>query len=228
MKQKIISIIPARGGSKGIPRKNVKLLNNKPLIAYSIEQSLHSKLINKTYVSTEDNEIKRISIEYGAEVIDRPQELAGDTVSTEAVFLHVAEYLKNDFNYMVLLQPTSPIRYPRQIDEAIDIIIKKKGDSLLSVYKNEYSLWNKNGSSINYDYKNRPRRQDRDWEFVENGSIYITKKEILINEKNRLGGKILMYKMPKWMSFEIDKIFDFELIEWLLTSKYLKERINHN
>lgn len=222
MKQKIISIIPARGGSKGIPRKNVKLLNNKPLIAYSIEQSLHSKLINKTYVSTEDNEIKRISKEYGAEVIDRPQELAGDIVSTEAVILHVAEYLKNDFNYMVLLQPTSPIRYPRQIDKAIELIIKEKGDSLLSVYKNEYSLWNNNGSPINYDYKNRLRRQDRDWEFVENGSIYITKKEILINEKNRLGGKILMYKMPKWMSFEIDEIFDFELIEWLLNSKYLK------
>ena len=149
MKQKIISIIPARGGSKGIPRKNVKLLNNKPLIAYSIEQSLHSKLINKTYVSTEDNEIKRISKEYGAEVIDRPQELAGDIVSTEAVILHVAEYLKNDFNYMVLLQPTSPIRYPRQIDKAIELIIKEKGDSLLSVYKNEYSLWNNNGGPIN-------------------------------------------------------------------------------
>jgi len=217
---KIIAIIPARGESKGIPRKNLKLIGGKPLIAYSIDVSLKTELISETYVSTEDEEIKNISLSFGAKVIDRPRELASDTTSTELVLLHAAEYLKNEFDYFILLQPTSPIRYPEQIDEAINLILDQKGDSLLSVFRNDTFFWSKNGVSLNYDYKNRPRRQDKDWEFIENGSIYITKKEILLNEKNRLGGKILMYLMPKWMSFEIDEPFDIELIEFLIQTKY--------
>lgn len=222
MTHKIISIIPARGSSKGIPRKNLKLIAGKPLIAYSIEQSLNSRLINDTYVSTEDQEIKNIALGYGAKVIDRPPELATDVASTESVLLHAAKYLKHDFDCIVLLQPTSPLRFPKQIDEAIDLYLKRKGDSLLSVYINGSFLWSKNGKSLNYDYKNRPRRQDKTWEFVENGSIYITRKEILLNEKNRLGGKILFYIMPKWMSYEIDEPFDLEIIEYLINKKYNK------
>ena len=129
MKYKIISIIPARGGSKGIPRKNLKLLNNKPLISYSIEQSLKSKLIHDTYVSTEDKEIKEIALTYGAKIIDRPVELASDTSSTESVLLHSAKFLGNYFDYIVLLQPTSPLRYSKQVDQAIDLIIKENTDS---------------------------------------------------------------------------------------------------
>ena len=216
---RIISIIPARGGSKGILRKNIKFLYNKPLIAYSIEQSLKSKLVDSTYVSTEDHEIKEVSLSYGAKVIDRPEEFAIDKASTESVLLHAANYLNMKFDYLVLLQPTSPIRYPIQIDEAIELIINKKADSLLSVYQNDSFYWSINCKSINYDYENRPRRQDKEWEFIENGSIYITKKETLLSEKNRLGGKIILYEMPKWMSFEIDEQFDFELIEFLIKSK---------
>lgn len=216
---RIISIIPARGGSKGILRKNIKFLYNKPLIAYSIEQSLKSKLIDDTFVSTEDDEIKIISMKYGAKVINRPPELATDTSSTEMVLLHASKVLNNNFDYMVLLQPTSPIRYPKQINEAIELIQKENTDSLLSVYKNKSFLWDKNGLSLNYDFKNRPRRQDKEWEFVENGSIYITKKDTLLNGRNRLGGNISFYEMPKWMSFEVDKPFDFELIEFLMRKK---------
>ncbi len=160
MTNKIISIIPARGGSKGIPKKNLKLLNGKPLIAYSIEQSLKSKLIDFTYVSTEDQDIKEVSLSYGAKVIDRPEEFATDKASTESVLLHASEFLNNDFDIIVLLQPTSPLRLATQIDEAIELLISQKGDSLLSVFENNSFLWAKNGTSINYDYKNRPRRQD--------------------------------------------------------------------
>jgi N-acylneuraminate cytidylyltransferase len=220
MKKKFIAIIPARGGSRGIKKKNIKLLVDKPLIAYSIEQSLNSKQIIETYVSTEDNEIKDVAIKYRAKVIDRPVELASDTASTESVLLHAAEYLNNEFDYIVLLQPTSPLRYSSQIDEAIDLIINQQGDSLLSVYENHSFLWNRNGTPINYDYKARPRRQDKNWEFVENGSIYITKKETLLKEKNRLGNKIITYLMPKWMSFEIDETLDFKLVEYLIKTKY--------
>lgn len=223
---RVISIIPARGGSKGIYKKNLRLLNNRPLVVYSIEQSLQAKLIDETYVSTEDNEIRKVSIENGAKVIDRPPELANDTTSTESVLLHATEYSKNVFDYIVLLQPTSPMRFPRQIDEAIKLILKEDGDSLLSVYQNASFFWNNDGTSINCNYKNRPRRQDKEWEFVENGSIYITKKETLLKEKNRLGGKIIMYEMPKWMSFEIDEPFDFELIEYLMKTKNKTEFLN--
>jgi YrbI family 3-deoxy-D-manno-octulosonate 8-phosphate phosphatase len=217
---KIVSIIPARGGSKGILKKNLQLLNGFPLIAYSILQSKEVDLINETYVSTEDSEIKNIALKYGASVIDRPKSLASDTASTEAVLLHASEYLDQDFDYMILLQPTSPLRYSKHIYEALELIIKENGDSLLSVYQNDSFLWSRDGTPINYDYKNRPRRQDKKWEYVENGSIYITKKTILNDYENRLGGKILTYIMPKWMSIEVDEPIDLELANFLIKTKY--------
>jgi len=221
---KIVAIIPARGGSKGIPKKNIKNLSGKPLICWSIEQALNSKLVCDVYVSTDDEEIKNISKNFGAKVIHRPEELSGDKASTESALLHASEYLKKDYDYMILLQCTSPVRTSEQIDNAIKQILTEKTDSLLSGYTNDSFLW-LNGKSINYNYKNRPRRQDKEWEFVENGSIYIFKKNILLNEKNRLGGKISQFMMPKWMSFEIDELFDFELVEFLMNNKYLKQNL---
>lgn len=131
-----------------------------------------------------------------------------------------------DFDYIILLQPTSPIRFPEQIDESIELIINEEGDSLLSVCQNDSFLWDKEGNSINYDFRHRPRRQEKEWEYIENGSIYITKKEILLKEKNRLGGKILTYEMPRWMSFEIDDKFDFELIEYLIKTRHRRSPLD--
>lgn len=224
MTQKVISIIPARGGSKGIKSKNIRILNGMPLIAYSIQQSLNSKLIDATYVSTEDPEIKRISLNFGANVIDRPPELATDTCSTPSVLLHAVKKLDYDFDLLVLLQPTSPLRYSEQIDESIKYFLDNNGDSLLSVCQNASFFWNNEGKSINYDFKNRPRRQDKDWELIENGSIYITRKETLLKENNQLGGKILTYQMPQWMSIEIDESTDLEIVEYLIKKRYYVER----
>ncbi len=218
----IISIIPARGGSKSIPHKNLKKLLGKPLIAHSIEQSLASRYVDQTIVSTEDPEIAEISTKYGAKVIMRPQNLATDTAQTEPVLTHVLEQLHIkgiEPDYVVLLQPTSPIRRPIDIDNAIETIIDGSGDSLLSVTENKSFFWSKENKPLNYNYQSRPRRQDKQWELIENGSIYITKKEILINRKNRLDGNILTYGMPDWASFEIDTPFDFEIVEYVLRKK---------
>ncbi len=222
----IISIIPARGGSKGIINKNLKLIGNIPLVAHSIKHSLKSKIISETYVSTDSTEIKMISLKYGAKVIDRPAEYASDTATTESVMKHASNYLNNDFDYIVLLQPTSPLRFPENIDESIKLILEENSDSLLSVYKNDSFLWGSNNKPINYNFKQRPRRQDKEWEYVENGSIYITNKKIFLEENSRLGGKISKYIMPKWMSFEIDTPFDFELVEFIYTTKFKHHQRN--
>lgn len=212
---KVVAVIPARGGSKGICKKNIKILKRKPLIEWTIEQALDSRYIDGIYVSTDDEEISKISKNKGVNVIDRPGKISGDTATTESALIHASEYLNNNYDIMILLQCTSPLRSSKQIDEALEKMISEKSDSLLSGYINDRFLW-RGGKSINYDYTNRPRRQDKEWEFVENGSIYIFKKEILLKYKNRLGGKISQYEMPKWMSFEIDDQFDFDLIEYLM------------
>ena len=218
---KTIAIIPARGGSKSIPRKNIKMLYGKPLIVWTIKQALASK-IDEVYVSTENGEITDIAQKAGAKIIKRPIKLAQDDISTESVLLHASKVLKDDYDIMILLQCTSPLRFPSQINEAIDLFIKEKADSLVSVYKNEKFLW-KDGKPFNYDFKNRPRRQEKEWELAENGSICIFKKEILLKEKNRLGGKIIFYVMPKWMSLDIDEEDDFKMAEFLMRTKYLEK-----
>lgn len=214
----IVAIIPARGCSKSIPKKNIKLLAGKPLIAYSIEQAKNSKLINKVVVSTDDDEIAEVAEKYGAEVIKRPDELATDTAPTEPVLQHAVKELEKQgykADLIVLLQPTSPLREKDDIDDAIKTLQEKNADSLLSVCPNHLFLWKEDGISINYDYKKRPRRQDME-QYAENGSIYVTKTNILMKENNRLGGKIALHIMKPENSLEIDDEFDFWLIEQMM------------
>lgn len=218
----VVSIIPARGGSKGIPRKNLKSLLGKPLIAHTIQQSLASSYVDQTIVSTEDLEIEETSRKYGATILRRATNLATDITPTESVLIDVIEQLHAkgiDPDYIVLLQPTSPIRRSFDIDCAIEMLIDGNADSLLSVYENRSFLWTRDNKPLNYNYADRPRRQDKKWEFVENGSIYITKRDVFVKFKNRLGGNILTYPMPEWASKEIDEPSDFELIEYLMRQK---------
>ncbi|HLC46764.1 MAG TPA: acylneuraminate cytidylyltransferase family protein [Candidatus Nanoarchaeia archaeon] len=221
---KVVAIIPARGGSKGIPRKNIKDLAGKPLIAHTILQSLNSKLVTRTIVSTDDDEISRISKKFGAEVIIRPAELAVDTAPTEPCMLHVLEVLKEREGYVpdlvVLLQCTSPLRKKNDIDKAIKKLIDTGADSLLTVCNNHAFIWklgkDKSGKetalSVNYDYNSRPRRQDREPEFKENGSVYVTRIATFLKNKNRLGGRVQIHVMDADDSWEIDDPFDFYLI----------------
>lgn len=223
-----LSLIPARGGSKGIPNKNIKFLDGKPLIYYSIEVAKKAKLVNKVVVSTDRKEIAAVAKKYGAEVIDRPAELASDESPTELTMIHaVVELEKSGYkpDYIVLLQPTSPLRYPDDVDNSINKILKDKADSLLSVQFNKHFLWKDDKGKftpVNYDILDRPRRQDRDLEFLENGSIYVTKYDVLHAHKSRLGGKVGYYVMDEESSIEIDSEFDFWLAEMVL-KKYNKQ-----
>ncbi|MCJ7471358.1 MAG: acylneuraminate cytidylyltransferase family protein [Actinobacteria bacterium] len=216
----IVAVIPARGGSKGIPRKNIIDFCGKPLIAWSILQSKNCKMIDEVYVSSDDDEIIDISCTYGAKAINRPRELATDFSTTEEALLHAVSIIeeKADIDIVVFLQATSPLRGKKDIEEALTEFRTQKVDSLFSAAKLEdFFIWKKTSDgfkSMNYDYRKRIRRQDVEMQYVENGSIYIFKPSILKKYNNRLGGRIGVYEMEFWKTWEIDTIEDKELCEW--------------
>ena len=221
----IISIIPARGGSKGIPRKNIKLLNGKPLISYSIDASNSCSLIDDTYVSTEDGEISEISKGNNAEVIERPDELAGDDSSSIDVILHVLDYLENRGklpDLFVLLQPTSPLRTSEDIEASINSFLESDCDSLVSVCELDHrSLLNfslEDGFLVqnNNEALFNSRRQDIPTHYSLNGAIYITTPEFIRKNRSFYSDKTIPHVMSKEKSIDIDTSFDFKLAEFLL------------
>jgi len=233
-KNKIIAIIPARGGSKGIPKKNIVNFSGKPLLAWSIEDAKDSKLINDVYVSTDDKAIAEVSKDYGAKVIWRPKEISGDFSPSEDALKHAINeiYKKNPekINYIVFLQATSPLRETKDIDNAINKIISEKADSLFSGAEiGDFLIWKKDKNqlkSLNYNYKNRKRRQDFGKQFVENGSIYIFKPEVLFKYNNRLGGKIVISEMEFWKSFEVDNLKDLKFCQEIFKIKGFNKKGN--
>jgi CMP-N,N'-diacetyllegionaminic acid synthase len=218
----IVTIIPARGGSKGIPQKNLQILANKPLIAHSILDAQESKLVEQCYVSTDDSQIAKIAQQYGAKIIIRPAELANDTASSESALLHALNEIENQGiqpEIIVFLQCTSPIRTGQEIDQAIAQFQSENADSLLSVSPSHRFLWEEvdgAGQGINYDYRSRPRRQDMKPQYMENGSIYIFKPWVLKEINNRLGGKITLFKMTEKANIDIDSLIDFQIAEFFL------------
>jgi len=219
---KIISIIPARGGSKGLLHKNIMHLMGKPLLVHTIEQSLDSILIDETIVSTDDSAIKDIAERNGATVIKRPIELAGDFISSEEVIKHTIKVLEEQGNkpdIIVFLQCTLPIRRKSDMDKQIQKLMDENYDSVFSVTKAKIFIWtNKNGVLIplNYDYKKRPMRQNKDIQYDETGSIYVFKTDVFEKENNRICGKFGIYEMPYECSFDIDNYFDLWLCEKIL------------
>jgi CMP-N,N'-diacetyllegionaminic acid synthase len=223
----IVAFIPARGGSKGVPKKNIKEIAGKPLIAWSIEQALASNLIDRVIVSTDCPEIAKVAKEYGAEVpFLRPDSISGDTATTESAMLHCCDYLeeRNELPELFLLvQATSPIRSKDQFDNAVIYFKKNNYDSVLTVSLSHRFTWkNPSNPSASYDYMNRPRRQDikkEDQEYLETGSFYITKTKLLIGSKNRLSGKVGMFETPEDESYEIDSLVDFKVCEAIFKIK---------
>lgn len=223
MKNKYLAIIPARGGSKRVPRKNVLDLCGKPLIAYTVEAALKSKYIDKVVVSSDDEEILQISKKFGAETIKRPDILASDTATTFDAIKHAIDSLEK-YEYIVLLQPTSPLRNSKHIDEAIELLKEKKASAVVSVCEMEHSpLWSNtldDTLSMNNFLKDEvlnKRSQDLEKYYRLNGAIYICKTELLLKEKSFfLKENIFAYIMDRKSSVDIDEEIDFKMAEFFL------------
>jgi CMP-N,N'-diacetyllegionaminic acid synthase len=221
----IIAIIPARGGSKGIPKKNIKLLNGKPLIAYTIEEALKSMLV-EVVVSTDCQEIAKISREYGARVVIRSNDLSKDATPTLPVLQDAILGLDGKYDAVMTLQATSPMRTAKHINEAIELFSKnKEADSLVSVVQVPHNFSPEKVMSVSGKYlsgNNKiKQRQEVEVMYARNGAaIYITKVEKL--NKYIFGGKVLPYLMSKISSFDIDDMEDWEIIKILI--KYREKK----
>ncbi|OHW61977.1 CMP-N,N'-diacetyllegionaminic acid synthase [Andreesenia angusta] len=223
----ILCIVPARGGSKGIPNKNLKSLLGKPLIAHTIEESLRSVYIDRIIVSTDSEEIGKVSTEYGAEVpFLRPNELAKDDTPGIAPVVHVINWIKENesiaYDYVCLLQCTSPLRRIEQVDEAIERIVGGGEDTLVSVCESkENPYWMKeikDGYLEEFIVQENQytRRQDIPKTYSLNGAIYIGKTKTILKEGNFLLDKTIAFIMDRASSVDIDDMLDFKFVEMLM------------
>ena len=215
------AIIPARGGSKGIPRKNLKLLEGKPLIVWSIEQVLATRGLTP-YVSTEDEEIADVARGAGAQVIERPEELAGDATASEPVIEHAIGVITAEAgrpDQVMFLQATSPLRLPGTLSRCLDEFAVTGADSMVGVVPAEIFMWRRVPHvEALYPVDARPRRQDlrpEQLRYRETGSLYLTRTEIYERHHNRLGGAIELFVMDPLEGIDIDAEHDFTLAESL-------------
>lgn len=229
-----LAIIPARGGSKGLAGKNIKELCGKPLIAWSIEAGYKSNYLDEIMVTTDCQNIAEVAKQYGANVpFLRPKELATDTATTFDAIKHTIDYYKNElkeFDYIVLLEPTSPLRESVDIDNAIKILLDSNADSIVGICRTEDQnpafLVLKNEKNFISGYENKEmkvlRRQDiKDVYFFE-GTIYISKTNILLDKKKFYHENTIGYEVPKYKSLEIDDIEDFIMVEAIMKYKGYK------
>jgi CMP-N-acetylneuraminic acid synthetase len=220
-----LAVIPARGGSKRLPRKNVLDLAGKPLIAWTIEAAKNSKYIDHFVVSTDDQEISDVSKKYGAEVLTRPGELATDTASSVDVVLHAIASQNQPYDYVILLQPTSPLRTAQHIDEAIELFFEKNANAVISVCETDHSpLWANTlpddgnmDDFIREEVKGK-RSQDLPAYYRLNGAVYIADTVSVVKEKSFYPEKTYSYVMEKSVSVDVDHRFDFKLVEVILSS----------
>ena len=215
-----IAFIPVRGGSKSIPLKNIKILAGKPLVYWTAKAANDAVCIDKVIIATDsidiENAVKKFNLQK-VELYKRKSENAQDTSSTESVMLEFIDAIKlNSADKFFLIQATSPLLKSKHIDEMYKKYLSDKADSALSCVLNKRFFWTKDGKSINYDYRKRPRRQDFDGYYMENGACYINSIGNILRDKNRLSGKISVYEMPEYTAVEIDEPDDFLLIEKLM------------
>jgi len=205
----ILSLILARGGSKSIPKKNITLLQGKPLLHYSATASLSSNA-QETWVSTDCPDIKRVAIDIGCKVIDRPANISGDNSKSDEALVHFADNV--DFDILVFIQPTSPLITAQDINIGLEKM--REYDSVFSVCKEHWvPRWTLNIKPFDWNINNRPMRQDIEEKYIENGAFYITTREQLLKTRLRYGGKMSVVEMPPYRSFQIDTPEDLLLLE---------------
>ena len=216
----IIAFIPVRGGSKSIPLKNIKPFCGKPLVCWNIEALENCSVVDEIIVATDSDNIESVvtSRSYKkTKVYRRSAENACDTASTESAMLEYIHYaqLSGDDIFM-LVQATSPLTETLHFTEAINMYNKGEYDSILTCVRNYRFFWNEDGTSMNYDYRNRPRRQNFSGMLMENGAFYINKVKNILESGNRLSGHIGIYEMPEYTATEIDEPDDWMVLENLM------------
>jgi len=217
---KTIAIIPARGGSKRLPNKNLLQLEGIPLLVHSINYAKTNN-INKVIVTTDDLKIKKIALKNGAKVVDRPKELSGDSATTVAAMKHVLKNIKETFDNVILLQPTNPLRPKRLLEEAYQKFMDGKYDSLMTVTRNEQKL----GKIINnkfepFNYKMGQRSQDLEPLYYENGLLYITKASLILENKILGENNFPFVVNHPFAKVDIDTKEDLEYAEYLLSRHF--------
>ena len=221
----MIAFIPARGGSKGVIKKNIKLINGQPLITWTLKAAISSTRVSEIYVSTDDCDIADIGREYGVRIVDRPPELAGDQSTTESAIEHFVNFLPSlrTDQKICLLQCTSPIRERDELDNMYNFHQCGQYDSSFTACVVEQFLWRHSDYPavlpLNYDYNARPRRQDRkkqDRLMVETGASYIFQADNFLKSRSRLHGKIGAFLVPNRNAKEIDTLEDLREAEALL------------
>lgn len=229
---KVLAVIPARGGSKGVPRKNLRMVGGRPLIAWSIEAALEARLVDAVVVSSDDPEILEVARYCGAKTLERPAELATDEAATDPVLVHVVRDFRTWWwwyqrpELAVLLQPTVPVRRAGLVDDCIRHLVETHADSLLTGYPLHFCWWREDEYSTGAgpdpvrwrsQCPRRPRRQDmtsRELMWHEDGSVYVTRTELLMGTGARLGGRMEVFETEKTVDIDDDR--DLAVAEALL------------
>ncbi len=215
-----IAFIPVRGGSKSIPKKNIKKFYGSPLIFWCLQAAVHAKTIDRVVVATDDDEIESVVLGFEldkVEIYRREAENASDTASTESVMLEYLNKTKpDDQSRFILIQATSPFLTSLHLEEGVTTFENKECQSLLSAVENKRFMWSAGGVSANYDYQQRPRRQDFKGQFMENGAFYISTVKNILSSGNRLSGKVAVYQMPEFTGLELDEPGDWKMGELLM------------
>ena len=225
-RRQVTAFIPVRGGSKSIPLKNIREFCGKPLVYWNISALQAAGLVDKIVVATDSDDIEATVRSFGfdkVEIYRRSAENASDTASTESVmleYIHAARL--SEETVFMLVQATSPLTQTIHFQEALQLYSEGNYDSLLTCVVNKRFFWNKNGTPRNYDYMNRPRRQNFDGELMENGAFYINTVKNILQSGNRLSGKIGIYEMPEYTAIEIDEPDDWTMLENLMRKHVLK------
>jgi len=218
-----LAIIPARGGSKGVPRKNVRPLAGRPLIAWTIAAAREAKSITRVVVSTDDREIAQVAQSCGADIVWRPAEISGDTASSESALSHALDHLAASEDYhpdiVAFLQCTTPLTTADDIDGTVGRLLREGADSALSATRFFHFLWRTDdtgAAGINHDKRIRQRRQERQPEFLESGAVYAMRTPGFLESKHRFFGKTVVHEVPATHALEIDEPDDFVAAELFL------------